>query len=111
MKINKKSFEKWVLEEAISVLREDKKKTSNPKKVIAESREFNKKEEKQEVISPDQILQIAEEIKKLNQSLDFRKPLISDEDFLFESSLESSIQEKNRWKMLMEFRIPNDEER
>ncbi len=62
----------------------------------------------QEDITPEQIRNLAEECKKINSSLDFRSPIISDEQIIAESK--SKKTESSRWGRLVEYKVFEEEE-
>jgi hypothetical protein len=89
-------------------------------------------------ITPDQIRKLAEEVKKINKKIDLRNPLISEsQKSIVSNILESSEpekiirdrhldldvlnkskhvnhvneSEKDKWKRMMKYDVPNDETR
>lgn len=87
-------------------------------------------------ITPDQIRKLAEEVKKINKKIDLRNPLISESqtsivsNILENSESEKTIRdrhldldtlnknkninhvnesEKDKWKRMLKYNIPNDE--
>jgi len=89
-------------------------------------------------ITPDQIRKLAEEVKKINKKIDLRNPLISENQksivssILDNSETENTIRErhldldavnknkninhvneseKDKWKRMMKYDVPNDETR
>ena len=105
--MNKAEFEKFVLDEV--------KKYLPQKNIITEEAEQIGEE-----ITADQIKQLVSEMKKINKKIDLRNPFIDPEGKLLENIIPSQKVEnkemlnetqKNRWNRLLNYNIPNDENR
>ena len=118
--MDSKELEKYVLQKARQFMIESKE-VKPDKKVVKESVE-PKPEVISSITSPKQIRQLAEEMKRLNKTIDLRNPLInpSGEDIINNILEEDKKPEakpiveestKNRWKTLLDYQIPNDEKR
>lgn len=130
--MNKEEFKKYVVAEAKKYLfsTENKAPAESPK-VIKEN--INTATGS---ITPSEIKRLAEEMKQINKSIDLRNPLISESE---ESLVESIINknkpgskgaaldlddinkkkhinfqneaEKDKWNRMLDYNVPNDEER
>lgn len=131
--MNKEEFKKYVLTEAQKYLFEKDKTQPSPLKTIKENHVVPSKIE-EGTIDPIQIKKLAEEIKKINKTIDLRNPLISEsEESLVESILNNAIPlkdralvddlnrkkhiafqnegEKTKWERMLKYNIPSDEDR
>ena len=136
--MNKEEFKKFVIEEA-------KKHIFAPEKDVPAFIKENVKieatsvEKKKLSITPDEVKSLAEEMKQLNKSIDFRNPLFSDESELIsesenkKESLKPSEKikryddmkdynkgkgvhhldesEKDKWQRILGYNVPGDTER
>jgi hypothetical protein len=124
--MTKEEFRKFVLAEAKKYLKETKAKEAAPAAEIAKPKaKVNESVNKEEEITPAQIAKLAEEIKKFNMSFDFRNPATLSEgvsvDTVISESKEAKIEapkeksifvdHKSKWKNLLEYKIPSDDER
>jgi hypothetical protein len=130
--MNKIEFQKYVIAEAKKYLfsTENEVPANSP---IQESTEADSSSE--EKLTPGQIKKLAEEIKKINKTIDLRNPLISESN---ESLVETILNEnkpgrerqldvdginkskhvsfqnegeKDKWNRMLKYNVPNDEER
>jgi hypothetical protein len=91
--MNREEFKKFVLEEAkkyISSTEEGVKPTQ-----IKEGVEVKSSPKKELDITPDEVKSLAEEISKINKSIDFRNPVIADVELVSES--EDKSKSKNTY--------------
>jgi len=82
------------------------------------------KKDLEEEITPSQIAQLAEEIKQLNKSFDFRNPVVVAKESVPETVIKEGVEipvkkeeksifseQKSQWKNLLDYKVPSDEDR
>jgi len=107
-KLTKPNFTKKGVNELPKVVKAPKEPKVPQSASIAEEESIN-----EEVLSPDKIKFLAEEMKKINKKIDLRNPLINPElfDIISEEKKVVTEEQTDRWKNLYNYEIPKDDSR